>query len=276
MSLSMRFPIAFFALLFCTKLCFAQYVWPKLSDSLIHSQKSLSALTRKVDLLHKDFEKYHPKKVILSAQQGYGRYFRAYNAVFSLDSLKSDLTRGLSYPQLFKKYPSIEWVLDSVLVYRFEDTDWQGNKRQVFAEAPYLLKHGHDPQNWVHPNATASNFVLETYSNGNSGEGFLFYDRLSQQPLPGDAARLLQYVDFVIGNASLLIGDFYPYHVNDFILPCFPLQKQFDLLSRQPLNWSCGNDPAPRFHILKTAQRAAELGNLPVFLQSHFMIVNDC
>lgn len=53
------------------------------------------------------------------------------------------------------------------------------------------------------------------------------------------------------------------------------MTKQYDLLKGQPLNWSCGNDPAPRLHILETSQRAAVLGDWPVFAQAHFIIIND-
>lgn len=336
----MRHILAFFTLMLYTP-SQAQQPWLDLGDSLIHSQKSLEALAKKAEELQKAFEKTAPGAPILSAQQGYGRYFRIFNATFPLDSLKQDLKNGLNYEQLAKKYPGIEWLRDSVLVYRFERTDWEGNKEQVFAEAPYRLRFHHDPQIWVHADAVASHFAFEIYTSGDSGHGFLFYDRLSQTALPPEAARLLWYVNHVIGkypdymfssqireysfeqrkaasetiqkfmgwrrsipfeerdsiqrtiqakykqsaafrseveavaNATLIAGTQSPYQLNDYILPCFPPQKQFELLTHQPLDWSCGNDYGPRYHILRTAQVAAELGELSVFLQAHFRIIND-
>ncbi len=336
----MRYFLAFYTLLLFTS-GQAQQPWRDLGDSLIHSQKSLEALAKKAEELQKAFEKTAPGAPILSAQQGYGRYFRIFNATFPLDSLKQDLKNGLNYEQLAKKYPGIEWLRDSVLVYRFERTDWEGNKEQVFAEAPYRLRFHHDPQIWVHPDAVASHFAFEIYTTGDSGHGFLFYGRLAQTALPPEAARLLRFVNHVIGeypkhmfssktreysyeqrkvasetiqkfmgwrqsiplkerdsfqeaiqkkyeksaafrseveavaNATLIAGVQSPYQLNDYILPCFPPQKQFELLTHQPLDWNCGNDYGPRYHILRTAQVAAELGELSVFLQAHFRIIND-
>lgn len=337
----MRHTLVLFGLLLCICNGQSQKNWPNLGDSLIHSQKSLKTLAQKAEVLQQSFEKVPPGPPILSAQQGYGRYFKIFNATFPLDSFKNDLKNGLNYAQLAQKYPGVEWLRDSVLVYRFEQTDWEGNKEQVFAEAPYRLRFHHDPQIWVRPDAVAPHFVFETYTTGDSGHGFLFYGRLSQTALPLEAARLLGFVDHVIGeypkhmfasqtrqisyeerkaatetiqkfmgwkrsipfperdslqqaiqtkykqsatfrseveavaNATLVVGAQSPYQLNDYILSCFPPEKQFELLTHQPLDWSCGNDYGPRYHILRTAQVAAELGDLSVFLQAHFRIIND-
>jgi hypothetical protein len=314
--------------------------WGTLGDSLIHSQESLSNLSQKVDSLHRVFEKSAPtQQQLFSAQQGYGCYFQVIDAPFSLDSLKRDLKADLSKNELAKKYPEIKWVRDSVLIYKYERVNWKDIPEQVFVEMPNEWNNGYIHENSIRPELATPTFVFETYTSGDSGGGFLFYQKLVSRRIPPEAGKLMQYVDFMVGEwprnmfrgidprieyeskraagntvrmfmtrmaaiseedidsvvtrrylenpdfraeveavaqATLVVG---PggniQNVNSIILPLFPLNRQYDLLCRQPLNWSCGNDPAPRYHILKTAQVAAQIGDLPVFVKSHFFLVND-
>jgi|GEM_PF-1960009 len=316
--------------------------WGTLGDSLIHSQESLLNLSKKVDSLHRVFEKSAPpQQQLFSAQQGYGCYFQVFDAPFSLDSLKQDLKAGLSKNELAKKYPEIKWMRDSVLIYKYESANPEGILEQVFVEAPNEWEEGYIGEYKIYPELATPTVVFESYTSGDSGGGFFFYQKLVSQPIPPEANKLMQYVDFMIGEwprnmfqgidytvkneirraagntirafitsmdaipeedidsvvariylenpdfraeveavaqATLVIGaeTYTTRNVNSIILPLFPLDRQYDLLCRQPLNWSCGNDPAPRYHILKTAQVAAQIGDLPVFVKSHFFLANDC
>ncbi len=313
--------------------------WRTLGDSLIHSRESLSNLSKKVDSLHRVFEKRVPtQKQMFSAQQGYGHYFQVIDAPFSLDSLKRDLMAGLSKNELAQKYPEIKWVRDSVLIYKYETVNRKGMPEQVFVEAPNELENGYLRENSISPELVAPTFVFDSY-NGDSGGGFLFYQKLSSQPIPLEVEKLMHYVDFMIGEwprnrfggrdpnikygsvlaardtiqtfmtrmaaipkenidsvvarrylenpdfraeveavaqATLLVVQSANFQdVNSIILPLLPLNRQYDLLCRQPLDWSCGNNPAPRYHILKTAQVAAQIGDLSVVLNVHFSVTND-